>query len=213
MEGMRLSEARTLSSDRLWRGEALKVELDRAALFALASDSRLEILKALKDERRTLSQLAELLGVDKAAVHRHLKKLEDGGLVKRSEEHGFLYYSLTWRSRGLISPEENAKIVVLLSLSVVLLVVCVALLSVANSGVPSVGELGSDSEAADSITLERVEKVQNVLYLVMAIIIIAASAVIALAVRSLRRPRQKNAERSEDWEVPMKEAPDIDSED
>jgi len=48
----------------LWRGEALKVELDRAALFALASDSRLEILKALKDERRTLSPLAERLCVD-----------------------------------------------------------------------------------------------------------------------------------------------------
>ncbi len=191
----------------------MKVELDRAALFALASDSRLEILKALKEERRTLSQLAELLGLDKSAVHRHLKKLEDGGLVKRSEEHGFLYYSLSWRSRGLISPEENAKIIVLLSLSVVLLVVCVALLSLANSGVPSIGELGGDSEPADSITLERIENVQYIIYLIVTIIITVASVAIALTVRSLRRPRQKDAARSEDWESSNDRDVDIGSDD
>ncbi len=191
----------------------MKVELDRTALFALASDSRLEILKVLKDERRTLSQLAELLGVDKAAVHRHLKKLEVGGLVKRSEEHGFIYFSLTWRSRGLISPEENAKIVILLTLSMVLLVVSIALLSVANTGIPGVGEMGSDSEPLDSITTEKVERVQNVIYLLVVIIITVTAAATAMAARSMHRPPQKNAERSEDWEAPPEANTDVPFED
>lgn len=178
----------------------MKVELDRKALYALASDSRLEILKALIVERRTLSQLAEHLNVDKAAVHRHLKKLEDGGLVKRSEEHGFIYYALTWRSRGLISPEENVKIVVLLSLSILLVLVSAALLSVAFAGVPSVGEMGSDSEPANSLTLDKVKEVQSVIFIVVAIIITVATVSSALAVRSLARPKQKDPDRSEDWD-------------
>lgn len=179
----------------------MKVELDRQALYALASDSRLEILKALIVERRTLSQLAEHLNVDKAAVHRHLKKLEDGGLVKRSEEHGFIYYSLTWKSRGLISPEENAKIVVLLSLSILLVLVSAALLGVAFAGVPSVGEMGSDSEPANALAMEKVEQVQNVIFVLVAIIMTGALVSSALAARSLARPKQKNPERSEDWEA------------
>jgi DNA-binding MarR family transcriptional regulator len=60
------------------RADKMKVELDKKALFALASDSRMEILKALQPQRRTVAQLADQLGIDKAAVHRHLKKLEEG---------------------------------------------------------------------------------------------------------------------------------------
>jgi len=50
-------------------------------------------------------------------VHRHLKKLEEGGLVKRYEDHGFVYYGLSWKARDLMSPNENTKVIVLLSSS------------------------------------------------------------------------------------------------
>ncbi|MFH1580220.1 MAG: winged helix-turn-helix domain-containing protein, partial [Thermoplasmatota archaeon] len=77
----------------------MRVELDKKALFALASDTRLDILKSLQPMRRTVSQLAESLNIDKAAVFRHLKKMEEGGLVKRYEDHGFVYYGLSWKAR------------------------------------------------------------------------------------------------------------------
>ncbi len=93
----------------------MRVELDKKSLFALASDTRLEILKALHPMRRTVSQLSEVLNVDKAAVYRHLKKMEEGGLVKRYEEHGFVYYGLTWKAKDLIAPNESTRIVILLS--------------------------------------------------------------------------------------------------
>src|SRR3972149_3560804 len=57
---------------------------------------------------------ADTLEVDKAAVHRHLQKLGEGELVKRYEDHGFVYYGLSWKSRDLLSPTENTKIIVLL---------------------------------------------------------------------------------------------------
>lgn len=97
------------------RGTAVKVELDRRSLFALASDTRLEMLKALQSNRRTVSQLAEVLEIDKAAIHRHLKKLEEGGLVARTEDHGFVYYALTWKSRDILDPTDKTKIVILIS--------------------------------------------------------------------------------------------------
>lgn len=95
----------------------MRVELDKKSLFALASDTRLDILNSLKPMRRTVTQIAESLNIDKAAIHRHLKKLEEGGLVKRYEDHGFVYYGLSWKARDLMSPNENTKVIVLLSSS------------------------------------------------------------------------------------------------
>lgn len=107
----------------------MKVELDKKSLFALASDTRLEILHSLQPMRRTVTQLSESLNIDKAAVFRHLKKMEEGGLVKRFEDHGFVYYGLSWKARDLLSPNENTKIIILLSSSWVILIAVVLLLS------------------------------------------------------------------------------------
>ncbi len=112
----------------------LRVELDKKALFALASDTRMDILKSLQPNRRTVSQLAELVGVDKAAVHRHLKKLEEGGFVKREEDHGFVYYGLSWKARDILSPNENTKIVVLITASIVLIGAVILIMYMANLG-------------------------------------------------------------------------------
>lgn len=110
------------------RESKMKVELDKKALFALASDSRMEILKALHPQRRTVAQLADQLGIDKAAVHRHLKKLEEGELVTRYEDHGFVYYGLSWKARDVISPGENTKIVIVFSLTLMMFVGAIAAL-------------------------------------------------------------------------------------
>lgn len=117
----------------------MRVELDKKSLFALASDTRVDILKSLQPMRRTVTQLAESLSIDKAAVHRHLKKLEEGGLVKRYEDHGFVYYGLSWKARDLMSPTENTKIIVLLSSSWIFILIAaflvLATLSTSFSGV------------------------------------------------------------------------------
>src|SRR5512137_2066065 len=105
------------------RGEEMRVELDKKSLFALASDTRLDILRALQPMRRTVTQLSESLNIDKAAVHRHLKKMEEGELVKRYEDHGFVYYGLSWKARDILSPGENTKIILLLSCTWILVMV------------------------------------------------------------------------------------------
>jgi DNA-binding transcriptional ArsR family regulator len=157
------------------------------------------MLKALQSERRTLSQLAEALEVDKAAVHRHLRKLEEGGLVKRSEEHGFIYYALTWKARDLVSPGENTRIVVLLSTSLLLALVLSVVLLVATSGVPGVGESLGPIDSTDSQTfMERVQDVQVVLYLVAALTAALSIATTTMAISMIRRPRQPGAVQAEE---------------
>lgn len=177
----------------------MRVELDKKALFALASDSRLEILKAMQPMRRTVTQLAESLGIDKAAVHRHLKMLEEGGFVTRYEDHGFVYYGLSWKSRDLLSPGENTRVVILLA-SVVMMLSLVAVLSLAilmlddpvqvllpkgptepYEGVPELGVI-------DQLVREPV-----LFWTVLAAAVVAASLSVYGTLRITRRPRQPGA--------------------
>jgi len=181
------------------RGEEMRVELDKKSLFALASDTRLDILRALQPMRRTVTQLADALDIDKAAVHRHLKKMEEGGLVKRYEDHGFVYYGLSWKARDLMSPNENTKIVILLSATWVfcIAVVFLLILGMTNTGGEMLTPRSPGNEAYDGQTnwqlYERIELSSlSVVFLVPAILLAVGAVLMAYrGYRGLRRPAQK----------------------
>ncbi len=170
----------------------MKVELDKQALFALASDSRIEILKALGPQRRTVTQLAESLGIDKAAVHRHLKKLEEGGFVVRDEDHGFVYYGLSWKARDIISPGENTKIVIVFASGWLMVAAAVIAVLAAISGMSArAGETMQGNETSGP-GLDFLQPLPGswewgVLGLVLAAV---AVGLIYLGYRRLRRPKQ-----------------------
>lgn len=178
------------------RGPDLRVELDRKALFALASDTRLDILRALQPMRRTVTQLAESVGVDKAAVYRHLKTLEGGGFVKRYEDHGFVYYGLTWKARDIIAPGENSRIVVLISASIAIMFVAFmvgtmwTLATDPGTMTPNApkssdyGDVTPDSSAAEDTAAS---------LLLAAVFGASALALAAAAVWRSKKPRQSRA--------------------
>ncbi len=185
--------------------DAMRVELDKKSLFALASDTRLEILRSLQPMRRTVSQLSESLGIDKAAVHRHLKKMEEGELVKRYEDHGFVYYGLSWKARDLLSPNENTKIIILLStswllvLGVVFAVVLGAYLGVTDHvllpqgeprGTPPENQSGySGDETAERFALLTFQP-SDILWILPSTLFGTVAIVLTiLAVRTMRKPR------------------------
>jgi DNA-binding transcriptional ArsR family regulator len=91
-----------------------KITLDRETFKALASDTRLDILKTLDGKHLGLNEIAEVSNLNKATLHEHLTKLHEAGLIKRTEREGhkWVYYKLTWKGESLLHP-ENAKIVVL----------------------------------------------------------------------------------------------------
>lgn len=92
-----------------------KVVLDSDAFKALASDTRLEILKALDVRRLTVTELGRVLDLNKATVFEHLKQLTAAGLVKKEDEgRKWIYYRLTWKGKNILHPED-AQIFLLLS--------------------------------------------------------------------------------------------------
>jgi len=91
-----------------------KVTLDMATFKALASDTRLDILKVLDGKKMALKDISKATKLNKATLHEHLSKLNEAGLVKKKEREGhkWVYYKLTWKGECLLHP-DNTRIVVL----------------------------------------------------------------------------------------------------
>ena len=91
-----------------------KVTLDINAFKALASDTRLDILRALDGKKMSLKDISNATNLNKATLHEHLSKLNEAGLIKKKEREGhkWVYYKLSWKGESLLHP-ENTKIVVL----------------------------------------------------------------------------------------------------
>lgn len=96
-----------------------KVNLDINAFKALASETRLNILKVLDGKTLGLNEISNATNLNKATLHEHLNKLNEAGLVKRKEREGhkWVYYELTWKGSCLIHP-DNTKIVILFSATI-----------------------------------------------------------------------------------------------
>jgi len=95
-----------------------KVTLDRETFKALASDTRLDILRVLDGKNMSLNDICKATNLNKATLHEHLTKLNEVGLIKKNEREGhkWVYYRLTWKGEGLLHP-ENSRIVVLFSVT------------------------------------------------------------------------------------------------
>jgi DNA-binding transcriptional ArsR family regulator len=95
-----------------------KVTLDRDTFKALASETRLQVLHALDERRKTGSELARELDLNKATIHEHLQILESAGLAaKKDEGRKWVYWELTWDGSKLLHPGQGAVFSVLLGLS------------------------------------------------------------------------------------------------
>ena len=110
------------------------ITLDRKAFKALASETRVEILKKLDGTQKTVSDLARDMDMNKATMFEHLEQLVEVGLVRKDSEEErattvktapfeapvqgppkkWVYYRLTWKGKNVLHP-ERVKIAILLS--------------------------------------------------------------------------------------------------
>lgn len=104
-----------------------KVTLDRETFKALASDTRLDILRSLDGKNMSLKDICTETKLNKATLHEHLVKLNGAGLIKKNEREGhkWVYYKLTWKGECLLHP-ENTRIVVLFTTTFIALLVGIA---------------------------------------------------------------------------------------
>jgi len=78
--------------------KALREEIDQlhAELCqCLADPRRISILYALSDGPKNVSELMEILDMNRATASRHLKVLRDGAMVSTERDGVSIYYSLT----------------------------------------------------------------------------------------------------------------------
>lgn len=94
----------------------VKVNLDVHSFKALASDTRLNILRTLDGKKMSLNDIARSTKLHKMTLHEHLSRLTEAGFIKRIERdgHKWVYYKLSWKGESLLHP-ENTRIVVLFS--------------------------------------------------------------------------------------------------
>ncbi len=72
-------------------------ELQSDVCKTLASPKRIEILSALREGEKTVSELVEILGVPKANVSQHLAVMRHKGILKSRREGINIYYSVSNR--------------------------------------------------------------------------------------------------------------------
>ena len=105
-----------------------KITLDQESFKALASDTRIEILKRLDKSQMTVTDLANDLKVNKSAVYKHLSRLLDAGLVKKLEDNRkWVYYRLSMKGMHLLHPE---RVQIALMLSAAVLAVTLAMVQI-----------------------------------------------------------------------------------
>ncbi|MEA3203330.1 MAG: hypothetical protein QOI63_1005 [Thermoplasmata archaeon] len=101
-------------------GSVTRITLDAETFKALASPTRLTVLRALDERRKTLTEISRDLSLNKATVHEHLGLLAAADLVRKRDDEGrkWIYYELTWRGQKLLHPQETTTFNVLLGLGI-----------------------------------------------------------------------------------------------
>jgi len=126
-----------------------KITLDMNTFKALASDSRLDILRALDGKKLSLKDISKVTSLNKATLHEHLIKLNEAGLVKKYEREGhkWVYYRLSWKGEGLLHPENNRIVVLFTTTLVTLFIGIVQMMNFVKGYVvgKAVNFFGSDS--------------------------------------------------------------------
>lgn len=113
--------------------------MDKKVFEALASDTRIAILKELDERQKTVTELSDSLGMAKSSVHEHLSKMMEGGLIEKEEsERKWTYYRLTRKGQKILHPGETTKILVLVGSSILSFLAGVA--QIFKSAGPSVRE-------------------------------------------------------------------------
>ena len=97
--------------------------MDIESFKALASETRLDILRVLDGKKMNLSDITKATKLHKMTLHEHLSKLTSAGFIKKIEREGhkWVYYKLSWKGQSLLHP-ENTRIVVMFSMTFFILI-------------------------------------------------------------------------------------------
>ena len=93
-----------------------ELTINKKVVRAIGSDTRVSILKALRQRQKTQSEIAGELNFSVPTVLEHIGQLEDARLVERvptDKERKWVYYQLTKTGRNVIESKRMNVIVLL----------------------------------------------------------------------------------------------------
>jgi DNA-binding transcriptional ArsR family regulator len=160
-----------------------KVTLDQASFRALASETRIAILRGLSQKPMTLTDLANHLQISKPGVMKHLDLLQEAGLVLRDPpERKWILYRLTTKGERILDPNRT-RIALALGFSALAALLGVA--SAALVGAPPTSQTGSPGLSVGQMALALVP---------YAVLFLGLVATLASLVSWRRRPRASDDE-------------------
>jgi DNA-binding transcriptional ArsR family regulator len=154
-----------------------KITLDQESFKALASDTRIEILKRLDKSQMTVTDLANELSVNKSAVYKHLSRLLDAGLVKKLEDNRkWVYYKLSMKGMHLLHP-ERVQIALMLSAAVLAITLAISQIYTYVLGTIVIKEVPMEGVADEIFLVE--ELVHDPMLLAIGALLVAVGGVLA----------------------------------
>jgi ArsR family transcriptional regulator len=128
-----------------------KIVLDRKSFEALAVDTRVKILKSLKQRRKTLTEISKEQNMSVSGIKEHLETLENVGLIEKIDDgHKWKYYELTKKGKEIVTPRE-VKVLIMLSISLIALIASAFFMFPPTVGL---GSVQSESIDAQEITYD-----------------------------------------------------------
>ncbi len=125
-----------------------KIILNKELIRAIGADTRIGILKALKQRQKTQSELANELDMSAPTIIQHIEQLENAGLVERIDEgRKWKYYCLTVKGERLTS---GSKVHAIVLLAIGLLVALSSMFLMLDDS----GMQGQNIRAYDNLALE-----------------------------------------------------------
>lgn len=123
-------------------------------LKIISSDTRLKILKELKERPTTVSFLSKTLKKHVTTVSEHLDKLENAGLVERKQRDGgkFVFYNLTNKGKRIMEPTLDIKLILSGAILSALVIFSVGLLYLSQTRMYTAAPLEKTVGGAESYT-------------------------------------------------------------
>jgi DNA-binding transcriptional ArsR family regulator len=86
---------------------------------ALASETRVSLIKLLQQRNHTLSELSQKTSLAAPTIKQHLGILENAGLIEQVDEgRKWKYYCLTKKGKKILCNEEQKNILIVLAASI-----------------------------------------------------------------------------------------------
>ena len=171
-----------------------EIVLDKKTFEALAMESRVKILKSLKERRKTQSELSKELALAPSTISEHLEKMLEAELVaKKKDHHKWIYYELTEKGQHILSPQKASVFVFALSLTLFLVFIGYVFLTFTADSFKAVGAPMYDRTLSGLEAAPSAQMAAQPDYFTPVVLIAIVIAAALLTVWSFNRMRKQRA--------------------